>query len=440
MHAEGSETAATDVERPDAAAWWRPADWIVLAALVAATAAAFVLLVQGDGGALARRALAAHRDRYFQADCPEMLEDMVDLQGRHGRGGLVHPVFCGLTLPPTNLLIRGAGFGRLQAAWVVQATAALLGVALLYVAARAAGVPRLGAALAVALAPASAAALFWWPLPETYALGSMAIAAGLATAAVATRRRIPTPVHLAAGVLGLGVTITNWMVSLATLAVFEPRRRAVALALATLAIVYAVWSVEAVSLPQPPATPMSPREVKRYSSRFIFHPDAGGPIPILRAEWITPILAPPPIAIDPVDSDPPQAMVSFQKSSIFRGGPLAVAATVAWLSALALGLYGLAAGPVDPRFRLVLGAVLAGQVVLHLLHGEETFLYSLHFLPVLLLTAAMGTTTRFGRASEALLALTIVLALANNLGRLREVVEFPLPPPPPASTMDSSFR
>lgn len=429
MMTEGSETDGPPCGDGVGGAKWGTVDWGVLVGLAAAAVVAFTLLVRGDGGTLTRLALAAPRDRYFQADCPEMLEDMVDLGGRHARGGLLHPIFCGLALPSTNVLIKALDVGWIEAVWILQGIAGAAAVALLYYTQRTLGVPRTGAALVGMLGISSAAFLFWQPLPETYPLGSLSLVVGFAVAARACRARIPAVVHVAAGTLGLGVTITNWMVALATLAVFEPRRRAVVLAAATLAVVYGIWSVEALSLAKPPLTPMSPRNVKRYSSRFLLHPDAGGPIPILRTELITPIMAPPPIAIDPLTSRPPQKMVSFQKSSIFGGGPLAVAAALTWLTVLGLGLHGLAAGSVDPRFRLILGAVLAAQVVLHLLHGEETFLYALHFLPILLLVAAMGTTTRRRRLVEALLVATIALAVANNLGRLRQTVEFPLPPP-----------
>src|ERR1700709_2350829 len=63
----------------------------------------------------------------------------------------------------------------------------------------------------------------------------------------------------------------------------------------------------------------------------------------------------------------------------------------------------------------VLLLTLAGQIALHLVYGEETFLYGLHFVPLLIALAALSTTTKAGKlAPWAALALA-GFALANNL-------------------------
>ena len=47
---------------------------------------------------------------------------------------------------------------------------------------------------------------------------------------------------------------------------------------------------------------------------------------------------------------------------------------------------------------MLLCVLLAGQFGLHLLYGRETFLFSPHFVPLLVLVAALGTQTKARRA------------------------------------------
>ena len=96
-------------------------------------------------------------------------------------------------------------------------------------------------------------------------------------------------------------------------------------------------------------------------------------------------------------------------------GPLAFAG-------LALGAWGLFAGKRRPRLRLVIGLVLAGQLVLHLLYGDETFLYALHYLPFLVLLAACGALTKARPVVLILALLLTVGTAANNLVEFRRII------------------
>ena len=81
---------------------------------------------------------------------------------------------------------------------------------------------------------------------------------------------------------------------------------------------------------------------------------------------------------------------------------------------LAIGAWQLARNPATHAFRTLLCATIAGQLLLHLLIGRETFLYSMHFAPLLIAAAACGT---LGRQRALVLAMTaglIVSAGVNN--------------------------
>ena len=107
--------------------------------------------------------------------------------------------------------------------------------------------------------------------------------------------------------------------------------------------------------------------------------------------------------------------MSVQHSAIGSSGPWGVAATVLWLGLLALAIPGLLSSRGDRRFRILLGATLASQVLLHMIYGEETFLYTMHVAPLLVLSAAFATTATAWRRAILVLAisLTVVAAVAN---------------------------
>jgi hypothetical protein len=77
-----------------------------------------------------------------------------------------------------------------------------------------------------------------------------------------------------------------------------------------------------------------------------------------------------------------------------------------------------------PRFRLLLGSALVGQLLLHLIFGNETFLYSLHWLPILISIAALATLTKW-RVPVIVAALVLCGAAAvSNISQFGESIAF----------------
>jgi hypothetical protein len=89
---------------------------------------------------------------------------------------------------------------------------------------------------------------------------------------------------------------------------------------------------------------------------------------------------------------------------------------VFWVALLGLGLWALFSIGQHRRLRIVLGLTLLGLLAQHMVFGEETFLYSIHFAPLLVILAALSTLTR---ARPVALVLTRALVLSaginNNL-------------------------
>jgi hypothetical protein len=68
----------------------------------------------------------------------------------------------------------------------------------------------------------------------------------------------------------------------------------------------------------------------------------------------------------------------------------------------------------------MLVAGLAGQFALHAVYGIETFLYALHFQPLLVLLVAYGTRTRLRPLLLAACLVLVPLMMEVNLSRLDE--------------------
>src|SRR6185312_14809580 len=106
--------------------------------------------------------------------------------------------------------------------------------------------------------------------------------------------------------------------------------------------------------------------------------------------------------------------LSVQSSRIGTGSPHAMLATVLWGVLLAMGSWALCFMRGHPRLRLTLGLTVAGQLVLHLIYGHETFLYAMHFAPLLVIVAALSTLTRARWIAVTVGAVVLLLAAVNN--------------------------
>jgi hypothetical protein len=86
---------------------------------------------------------------------------------------------------------------------------------------------------------------------------------------------------------------------------------------------------------------------------------------------------------------------------------------------------GLLSSRGDRRLRIVLGGTLAGQVLLHMVYGEETFLYTMHVAPLLILAAALATTATAWRRTILLLAVALTgVAAVGNASQLAIAMKF----------------
>jgi hypothetical protein len=95
----------------------------------------------------------------------------------------------------------------------------------------------------------------------------------------------------------------------------------------------------------------------------------------------------------------------------------AVSARAAWAALLVLGLWGAVRVRALRPVAVGLGLMLAAQVALHGVYGYPTFLYSLHFLPMLVAAAAFAWFTPARWVACALAVVVIGIGVPNNLAQ-----------------------
>jgi hypothetical protein len=153
---------------------------------------------------------------------------------------------------------------------------------------------------------------------------------------------------------------------------------------------------------------------------YLVTEESGGPLRVLISFFSTSIVMPDIELVGKINR-PDWQILTVQHSFPWSGGVLATAAAACWLLLLGIGIKNLFWGNApSPRIRLIIGLTLAGQLALHLLYGEETFLYSLHYLPLLIATAALAAIGQFRKISLILALIVLCGGGINNLVKFRE--------------------
>jgi hypothetical protein len=252
------------------------------------------------------------------------------------------------------------------------------------------------------LCATSSAAVFWCTVPETYPLGLLSIL--LALVAVARGRR--TAWFVLASAFTLSATVTNWMVGI--VAGFARFRWGKALGVTALAfcLVLALWRVQKVIFPS-----VRLFLAARQEAKHMFTPESGGPLAVLKSFLFHSVVMPE-IGVRTHSSG--KLILTTQASRPGSASAFGATAVALWTMLLAMGLWGFFVARESRRIRAVLGLTLLGQLLLHCVYGRETFLYSLHFAPLLIAVTAFAASTRARPLALVLASALAILCAVNN--------------------------
>jgi hypothetical protein len=349
-------------------------------------------------------------DVWLSGDTGRVFENVTSRESDHYRVK-VHPLFSLAAYPLVKALRIAARLSPATAVHVLLAGAAAAAIVLFFGLLRVIGCRHPDAVLFTLLAAVSAFAMFWFVVPETYAVGCVSILLALVLAGVSDRRRLPAGWYTVISALTLSFTITNWVAGLlATWSNFR-WRRALRISVAAFALVTVLWGVQKAIFPTAVFF-LGDREEAEY----VLQGESGGPARRLRAFFFHSIVMPAPGEIyRPSFYGDDGRRMSVQASSLGSGGRAGALATVAWTLLLGLGLWGFVRACDRRSLRLVIGGTLLAQLGLHLLYGAETFLYSAHFGPLLVVLAAFSVLTRWRWVALGLVLVVVLIGGANNV-------------------------
>jgi hypothetical protein len=400
-------------------------DWVIALGFVALGVSAVLLVTEFRAVAVAEK---GNNYRWFEADCPKIMGNMSDRLADNVRVKL-HPIFPLVTYPLISTIVAIGNVSAGNAVRLFHSACAGAWLATLYVIMRLLGCRLPDSLLLTALAASTGAAIFWFIVPETYPLGSLTFLFPLGLVALTRHRQVPDWCWVVAGVGSMGITLTNWMAGLISAFVCKPPRRAVALSLIAFAITVVLVKVEKRLFPQAGETFASRRGYSELR-RWVLCEEQGGALNAARVFFLTAAVVP---RIE-LSSFPTQQgrtglrsgpMLTIQRAPAGSSGTVGQVATVAWGLLLAAGAGALALGRGDGRFRIALAVTLLGQATLYLVYGEETFLYSLNYVPLMILAASLATLSRWRYLVLALAGLLLPCAAWNNACQLNEALNIP---------------
>jgi hypothetical protein len=353
---------------------------------------------------------------WFDADNGGVFQSMVWHEGNHTRSS-VHPLFALVTLPPVYFLRKVLDFEPFLAVKLMICLAASLWLSNLFILLRLVGCRRLDALLFSLVGAISASAFFWFTVPETYSFGSVSILLALCFVALTQRYKFSWPWYVGVSALTLSFTVTNWMAGIAATAINHRWKRSLQITAGAFFLVGLFTFIQKFAF----KTAVILGSIDQTEeTKFILGPESGGLLRVI-ASFLFHTMVMPAIQIIRRPKDAPNdLLMSVQHSLPGSANLWGVVAVSAWIALLGLGLWALFSSKENQKLRVVLGLILVGQLVLHCLYGNQTFLYSLHFAPLLVLLTALTTLTRFRSPALILAGILLLSAGINNSLQLKE--------------------
>lgn len=320
-----------------------------------------------------------------------------------------HPLFSLILCLPVYGL-NALGIELIVAMRLYMAVIAGLWLGALYLLLRLLGCRRFDAILFSAMGATSAAAMFWFVVPESYPFGSLSLIVAAILTLLAQSRILPLWSYIATNIFTLSITITNWMAGILTTILANSKQKSIQLFSWTLGIVIVLSGVQKLIFPKATFPPFIP---PGKEASYLFSAESGGVFRILQSSISHTIVMP---QIQVLPHPRTGAPIMLTQFSLPGSGSLWGAIAVGlWVALLALGIWALFSLKIHQKIRCFLGVLLLGQLSLHLVYtGRETFLYSLHFAPLLIGVAALSTLTRSRLWSLGLASLLLICMTINN--------------------------
>lgn len=344
---------------------------------------------------------------WFQADIGNVYENMTDRLSDHYQTK-VHPLFSLAVNPPIYILHK-LGLAYKDAVQIFIAILSGIWGVCLFVLLRILGHQKLDSILFTSLALASSSSFFWLTMPETFLLGSISILIVLIFAVLTARRTYSSSWYIIFSSLSLSITVTNWMTGIFTTLANNPWKKSVQILLNSVILVAILWKLQNILYPS------SQFFLSTYSEELknILINSSGSLLEKLTAFFLHSMVMPDINILEaPQTRDWP--ILSIQFSEIGSSGLIGSLSSILWIILLIMGLWILIKKPHIRKFKTIFLATLIGQLCLHLIYGDETFRYSLHWLPLLIIVASYSTLSQYRLYILILSGILLILISLNN--------------------------
>jgi len=358
------------------------------------------------------------QDVWFGSDIPTVFGNISSLQSDYGRNNK-HPLFPLIVFPLVFGLGKILHLEPIAAARLVPALVGGVWIGSLYVLFRLMRCPRLDATIFSLLGGVSSAAVFWFVVPESFSFGSLSLLLPLVLVALAQSRQVSPVWYVVVGAFSVSITITNWMAGLlATIVSYRPKKAAQIIFI-TFAIVNVLWILERLIFTNTGYS-FAPKTFIG-EKKFMSAPESDSILSAISSFFYQTIVMP---ALEIKDSPIRPDWVKLATNTLApgSGGVWGTVAAISWTALLIIGIWGFFSTKQQPKLRIVVGLTIIAQLLIHSVYGAgETFIYSLHFAPLLLTVVAFSSLTRLRLVGLVLAGLLVVSAGINNRSQYNQV-------------------
>lgn len=352
-------------------------------------------------------------DVWFQADIGRVYKNMTERSSNHYRTN-VHPVFSLTTAPLVHGLSK-LGMTKDTAVRTLVAGVAGIWLAAFYLVLRLLCIRVTDALVFTILISLSGATLFWSTVPETYLFGSLTMLLVLGFVALSESRTFAAGYWVGISALSLSMTVTNWMAGIAATLASNSLRKTVRITTDAFVVVTVLWAIQHAIFPSSEFFLLSP-----WERHYMLLEDAGG-LTEKATVFFSHSIVMPEVQLLANRWAPSWPFFSVQFSALGSTGLLGLSLTVVWGILLIFGAWTAWLQPAFRKFKIVLALSIGGQLLLHMIYGDETFLYSMHWAPMLVFVAAFGLSSIHRRWVLGLAVLFVVGLGLNNVRQFERV-------------------
>ena len=358
-----------------------------------------------------------NESNWFHADLTIAYNKMTDRHGEQYNEN-VHPLFSLFTYPLVYAIRTVFDLDKVKALRMLFFLLAFSWTFILYILLRLIGCKKLDATIFSMLAMFSAAAMFWFVVPETFPFGSVSILLALGIVAIAQHTKLSHLWYIGVSALTLSFTVTNWMAGIIASIVNHTWRRSLQININAFCIVIVLWDMKKRVFPYWPKWEYF-FWFNENRTESILTPGSGGLFHMIKSFFYHTIVMPAFELTDnfsvPVGEIVPDNWYVMVTQSSFpgSGGIWGAIAVVLWTILLGLGVWALLTIKNHRSFLIALGLMIIGQLALHTLYNDEVFCFSIHFAPLLIVLVALSSLTRF-RVIALIVATLLLICLGIN--------------------------